>query len=291
LADAIAFFAPELEILLFPAWDCLPYDRVSPHRDIVSQRIDTLTRLLKPAAHATKRIVLTTVAALLQRVPTQEFFDGALFPLRVGATTKPEAVVDYLARNGYTRSETVNEAGEFAVRGGIVDLFPPGAAQPVRVDFFGDDVESMRAFDPLTQRSTDKVAAIDLKPVGEFRLDARAIELFRSRYRERFGAGVADDPLYEAVSAGRLYAGLEHWLPLYHERLGTLLDYAPEAAVTLDHQTDESRDARLELIGDFYEARLAYRKAEEATGASYRPLPKEMLYLTATEWEDMLRDR
>src|SRR5262249_34647449 len=99
------------------------------------------------------------------------------------------------------------------------------------------------------------------------------------------------DPLYEAVSAGRLYAGLEHWLPLYHERLGTLLDYAPEAAVTLDHQTDESRDARLELIGDFYEARLAYRKAEEATGASYRPLPKEMLYLTATEWEDMLRDR
>ena len=291
LADAIAFFAPDIEILLFPAWDCLPYDRVSPHRDIVSQRIDTLTRLLKPAANAAKRIVLTTVAALLQRVPTPEFFDGALFPLRVGGTIKPEALVAYLAHNGYTRSETVNEAGEFAVRGGIVDLFPPGAAQPLRLDFFGDDVESIRAFDPLTQRSSDKVAAIDLKPVSEFRLDARAIELFRSRYRERFGTAVADDPLYEAVSAGRLYAGIEHWLPLYHERLGTLLDYAPGAAVTLDYQADESRDARIELIGDFYEARLAYRRAEEATGAPYRPLPTEMLYLTATEWDDMLGDR
>src|SRR6185312_6222916 len=137
LADTIAFFAPDIEILRFPAWDCLPYDRVSPHRDIVSQRIDTLTRLLKPAANAAKRIVLTTVAALLQRVPTAEFFDGALFPLRVGGTIKPEALVVYLSHNGYTRSETVNEAGEFAVRGGIIDLFPPGAAQPLRVDFFG----------------------------------------------------------------------------------------------------------------------------------------------------------
>jgi transcription-repair coupling factor (superfamily II helicase) len=291
LADAIAFFAPDIEVLLFPAWDCLPYDRVSPHRDIVSQRIDTLTRLLKPAANAARRIVLTTVAALLQRVPTQQFFDGALFPLHVGDTTKPEALVAYLGNNGYTRSETVNEAGEFAVRGGIVDLFPPGTAQPLRVDFFGDDVESIRAFDPLTQRSSDKVAAIDLKPVGEFRLDARAIELFRSRYRERFGTAVADDPLYEAVSAGRLYAGLEHWLPLYHERLGTLLDYAPGAAVTLDYQADESRDARIALIGDFYEARLAYRKAEEAMGAPYRPLPKEMLYLTTSEWDDLLSER
>ena len=256
LADAIAFFAPDIEILLFPAWDCLPYDRVSPHRDIVSQRIDTLTRLLKPAANAAKRIVLTTVAALLQRVPTRGVLRRRAVPAqgrRHDRSPKPSSPIS--AHNGYTRSETVNEAGEFAVRGGIIDLFPPGAAQPLRVDFFGDDVESIRAFDPLTQRSSDKVAAIDLKPVGEFRLDARAIELFRSRYRERFGTAVADDPLYEAVSAGRLYAGMEHWLPLYHERLETLLDYAPGAAVTLDYQADESRDARIELIGDFYDAR------------------------------------
>ncbi|MGE0161789.1 MAG: transcription-repair coupling factor [Dongiaceae bacterium] len=290
LAEAIAFFDPEIEVLQFPAWDCLPYDRVSPHRDIVSQRIDTLTRLIGPRGDR-RRLVLTTVAAVLQRVPARPFFDGALFPLRIGGATGPQALVAYLRQNGYTRSETVNEAGEFAVRGGIVDLFPPGAPQPLRVDFFGDEIESIRAFDPLTQRSADKVGSIDLKPVGEFRLDARAVELFRSRYRERFGAAVADDPLYEAVSASRLYAGLEHWLPLYHERLETLFDYVPGADVTLDHQVEESRDARLELIHDFYDARLAYQKAEEAGGAPYRPLPPEMLYLAVAEWEEALGGR
>ncbi len=291
LAETIAFFDPEVETLRFPAWDCLPYDRISPHREIVSQRIDTLTRLLGPPPADGHRIVLTTIAALLQRVPAPSFFEGALFPLRVGGAQGPQALIGYLTRNGYTRSETVNEAGEFAVRGGIVDLFPPGSPQPLRVDFFGDEIESIRAFDPLTQRSGDKVEAIDLKPVGEFRLDARAVELFRSRYRERFGAAVADDPLYEAVSAGRLYAGLEHWLPLYHERLETLLDYMRGAAVTLDYQADESRDARLDLIGDFYDARIAYQRAEEASGAPYRPLPVEMLYLTADEWDERLSDR
>jgi transcription-repair coupling factor (superfamily II helicase) len=291
LAEAIAYFAPEIEVLRFPAWDCLPYDRISPHRDIVSQRIDTLTRLLGAPRAGGHRIVLTTIAALLQRVPARSFFDGSMLPLRVGGVQGQQALIDYLNRNGYTRSGTVNEAGEFAVRGGIVDLFPPGTQQPLRVDFFGDEIESIRVFDPLSQRSGDRVEAIDLKPVGEFRLDARAIELFRSRYRERFGAAVAEDPLYEAVSAGRLYAGLEHWLPLYHERLETLLDYVPETAVTLDHQADESRDARLELIGDFYDARIAYRKVEEASGAPYRPLPAEMLHLTADEWDARLSNR
>ena len=246
MAACLRFFSPGLEQIVFPAWDCLPYDRVSPHRDIVSQRIDTLTRLLGPRSDR-HRIVLTTVAALLQRVPARSFFDGALFPLRIGGATGPEALVAYLRQKGYTRSETVNEAGEFALRGGIVDLFPPGAPQPLRVDFFGDEIESIRAFDPLTQRSAERIESIDLKPVGKFRLDERAIELFRSRYRERFGAAVADDPLYAAISAGRLYAGLEHWLPLCHEQLVTLFDYASGADIALDHQAEESRDARLRM--------------------------------------------
>jgi len=291
LAEVLAFFDPALEVLRFPAWDCLPYDRISPQRDIVSQRIDTLTRLSGATPADAPRIVLTTIAALLQRVPERAFFDGAQFALRVGDVSGPAALVAYLGRNGYSRSETVDQAGEFAVRGGIVDLFPPGAPQPLRVDFFGDEIESIRAFDPLSQRSSDKVDSFELKPVGEFRLDPPAVELFRSRYRERFGAAVADDPLYEAVSAGRLYAGIEHWLPLYHERMATLLDYLPGAAVTLDYQAEEARSARLDLIDDFYSARLAYQKAEEASGAPYRPLPPEMLYLTAEEWDAALAAR
>ncbi|MGH6930890.1 MAG: transcription-repair coupling factor [Dongiaceae bacterium] len=290
LAEAISFFDPEIEVLRFPAWDCLPYDRVSPHRDIVSQRIDTLTRLLAPAPNR-RRIVLTTIAAILQRVPAREFFEGAMYTLKIGPSQGPGVLIGYLAGNGYSRSETVNESGEYAVRGGIVDLFPPGAAQPLRVDFFGDDIDAIRSFDPLTQRSTEKVEAFLLKPVGEYRLDKPTIERFRVGYRARFGAAGADDPLYESISAGRFYAGLEHWLPLFHSRLDTLLDYAAGALVTVDHQAELARDARLELIGDFYQARIAYQKAEEASGAPYRPMPPEAMYLTAKGWDDLLRSR
>jgi transcription-repair coupling factor (superfamily II helicase) len=291
LAELIAFFDPGIEVLPFPAWDCLPYDRVSPHRDIVSQRIDTLTQLLAPPPTDRPRLVLTTIAALLQRLPARDYFAGAQFALAVGASPGQDGLVAYLQHYGYSRSETVNDAGEYAVRGGIVDLFPPGAAQPLRVDFFGDEIETIRSFDPLTQRSSDKLRFFILKPVGEFRLEPAAIERFRTRYRERFGAGTADDPLYEAVSAGRAYAGMEHWLPLFHERLETLFDYLPGSAITLDYQSEESRDARLDLIADFHRARLAYEKAEAAGGAPYRPLPPELLYLTSADWEEGLAGR
>jgi transcription-repair coupling factor (superfamily II helicase) len=290
LAEGIAFFDPDLEVLRFPAWDCLPYDRVSPHRDIVCQRIDTLTRLLAPIG-GRQRIVLTTVAALLQFVPSRGFFEGSVRTVAVGTSDGPNGLTDYLQRNGYTRSETVNEAGEYALRGGIVDLFPPGATQPLRVDFFGDDIDGIRCFDPLTQRSTDKREQFQLKPVGEYRLDAATIERFRGGYRAAFGPAGVEDPLYESISAGRLYAGLEHWLPLFHERLETLLDYTPDALVTLDHQAEQARDARLELIGDFHQARIAYQRAEEASGAPYRPLPPTALYLDAGGWNELLASR
>jgi hypothetical protein len=182
LADAIAFFAPDIEILLFPAWDCLPYDRVSPHRDIVSQRIDTLTRLLKPAEHATKRIVLTTVAALLQRVPTHEFFDGALFPLRVGGTIRPETLVSYLSHNGYTRSETVNEAGEFCRARRHRRSVPAGRRAAVARGLLRRRRRvhaRLRSADPAATRSPPSQASRRVPA------DAHAIELFRSRYRER----------------------------------------------------------------------------------------------------------
>ena len=161
----------------------------------------------------------------------------------------------------------MNEAGEFAVRGGIIDLFPPGTAQPLRVDFFGDDVESIRAFDPLTQRSSDKVAAIDLKPVGEFGWTPARSSRSAAATASASAPPSADDPLYEARQRRASIRRPRALAAAYHERLGTLLDYAPGAAVTLDYQADESRDARIALIGDFYEARLTHRKAEEAMGA------------------------
>ncbi|MGF1630951.1 MAG: transcription-repair coupling factor [Kiloniellaceae bacterium] len=289
LADCLAFFAPEVETLVFPAWDCLPYDRVSPHRDIVARRLDVLTRLLQPVGPRAQ-VVVTTVSALLQRVPAPEALEGRVMLLQAGGNLPADRLNGFFAENGYYRVETVGEPGEFAVRGGIVDVFPPGQEQPVRLDFFGDDLESLRLFDPLTQRTTGTVEALQLKPVSEVILDPAAVERFRTRYREAFGT-VRDDPLYEAVSAARAHPGMEHWLPLYHERLVTLFDYLPKAGITLDYQAVESRDSRLETIADFYQARQQLEGGGDSGGWIYKALPPKALYLDAAEWEAGLAAR
>ncbi|MGD1876172.1 MAG: transcription-repair coupling factor [Kiloniellaceae bacterium] len=289
MVDCLGFFAPQVEALVFPAWDCLPYDRVSPHRDVVARRLDVLTRLLQPAG-ARPQVVVTTVSALLQRVPAPEALEGRILLLEAGGTLPADRLNGFFAENGYYRVETVGEPGEFAVRGGIIDVFPPGQEQPVRLDFFGDDLESLRLFDPLTQRTTGTVERLALKPVSEVILDPEAVERFRTRYRERFGV-VRDDPLYEAVSAARAHPGMEHWLPLYHKRLVTLLDYLPDAGVTLDYQAVEARDSRLETILDFYQARKALEGGGETGGWVYKALEPTDLYLDAAEWERGLAAR
>ena len=289
MVDSLRFFAPEVEALVFPAWDCLPYDRVSPHRDIVARRLDVLTRLMQPVG-ARPQAVITTVNALLQRVPPPEALAGRVLTLEAGQNLPAERLHGFFAENGYYRVETVSEPGEFAVRGGIVDVFAPGQEQPLRLDFFGDDLESLRLFDPLSQRTTETVEAVTLKPVSEVILDAPAIERFRTRYRSSFGA-VRDDPLYEAVSAGRVHPGMEHWLPLYHERLVTLFDYLSEAGVTLDHQATEAREARLETVLDFHDARQRLEGGGETGGWVYKAIEPALLFLDGAEWDEGLAGR
>jgi len=289
-AAALAFFHPRLKVLTFPAWDCLPYDRVSPNGEITSRRIDTLTRLADREEPG-PLIVLTTVNALVQRVPPRHLFDGRSLTLGPGGRIPLDRLQSFFRNNGYIRTDTVREAGEFAVRGGIVDLFPAGAALPIRLDFFGDTLESLRSFDPLTQRSTGTLDKFVLRPVSEILLDDAAIERFRSRYREQFGAVGSDDPLYESVSAGRRHAGMEHWLPLYYETLETLFDYLPNAAVSLDYQSDEARGHRLDSIADFYAARQSLMAQPRSTAPLYRPVRPEQMFLDEREWQERLRGR
>ena len=188
-------------------------------------------------------------------MPPRRLFDGRVLTLRPAGRIGLDRLQSFFRNNGYIRTDTVREPGEFAVRGGIVDLYPAGAAQPLRLDFFGDTIESIRSFDPLTQRSTGSESEVVLRPVSEVLLDDAAIHRFRQRYREEFGATGTDDPLYESVSAGRRYVGMEHWLPLYYERLETLFDYLPDAGLSFDHQAEEVRAHRLDAIADFYGAR------------------------------------
>ena len=292
MASALRFFAPSLEILAFPAWDCLPYDRSSPHVEIVSRRIATLTTLAgKPSAQP--RVVITTVNALLQRLPPPEAFADAVFTIEKGGQLDNAALMRFLEAGGYHRTDTVMEPGEYAVRGGIIDLFPAGENTPVRLDLFGDELESLKTFDPTTQRTADAIDRLILRPVSEVLLTPASIALFREGYRELCGPGT-DDPLYESVSAGQRHTGMEHWLPLFHERLATLLEYTPEAAVSFDPEVEAARDARLEEIHEYYDARATIGGRPSALSAEsepYHPLPPDRLYLTKAQWNTMLGPR
>ena len=283
LHEALAFFAPDIEVVRFPAWDCLPYDRVSPNPTIVSERIAALARLAEPGERP--RIVLTTVNALVQRVPPRAVFRGASLDVRTGGTIDPAALTQFLEANGYGRADTVMEPGEYAVRGGIVDIYPAGEPDPIRLDLFGDTIESMRYFDASTQRSTGPVERLALRPVSEIALDRASVTRFREGWREAFGPPAAQDPLYLSVSDGRRHPGIEHWAPLFHPTMETLLDYLPDAAVSLDNLWEDVLGARLEMIADHYDARqVAPRDGE----TPYRPLPPERLYLDRAEWDEVL---
>src|SRR5882757_2610704 len=232
--DAFRFFAPEVEVLTFPAWDCLPYDRIGPSAGIAAQRMTTLSRLSEDRDGKT-RLLVTSVPALVQRVPPQSSVKRASYSARAGNVVEIADLETYFAINGYQRASTVSEKGEFAIRGGVIDVFPPSAEEPVRLDLFGDTLESIRAFDPETQRSTRQLKDVSLLPVSEALLDKEAISRFRSGYLEAFGAA-GDDPLYATVSEGGRRAGMEHWLPLFYPSMATLLDYLPTGAIiALDH--------------------------------------------------------
>lgn len=283
LIDALRFFAPALEVIYFPPWDCLPYDRVSPSSAVVSQRIDALARLLQPPKG--KRLVLTTVSGLLMRVLPKEQLENAAFLGKAGSKLDAEKLQSYLVDNGYLRVETVREPGEFARRGGLFDLFPPGREQPIRLDFFGVTLESIRSFDASTQRTTGTETEFRLLPVTEFTLDAPSIARFRQGYREAFGAVLDDDPLYAAVSEGRRHGGMEHWLPLFYDHLDTLFDYLPDVTLSLEAQTEEAITARLATIADFYQARVDMQAIDKKAHApAYKPVPMASLFLDDSFW-------
>lgn len=284
--QVLKFCAPEVEIITFPAWDCLPYDRASPKADLISQRIDALCKLAEtPFA---SRIVLTTVSAALQRVPPKTFLRGASLDLAVGAQTPQQSLFRFLASNGYHRTGTVREAGEFAARGGIVDLFPPGVGNPYRLDFFGDDVESIREFDASTQRTLGPVQDIRLRPVSEAPLNDGTIARFRQRYRECFGPAGADDLLYSAIAEGRRHPGYEHWLPFFHEKMETVLDYIDDPVLLFDAAAETVIQDRFESIEDYYRARVDLLNASKSSAvregaAPYKPAPSDTHYVTREE--------
>ena len=280
LTDTIPSFAPEVEVLGFPAWDCLPYDRASPALRVMAERMATLHALQLPLTRP--QVLVATVNAATQRVLTPFRIRQFTRRLSEGDKIERDRLADLLQANGYQRSDSVHDAGEYAVRGSIVDLFPAGAAQAIRLDFFGDEIETMRHFDPADQKSTGKAAAFTLMPASEALLDEDSIKRFRASYREKFGANATGDPLYQAISDGRRLAGMEHWLPLFEDKLASLFDHLGADDVILrDSGADGALAARAEAIEDYFANR---ERAMVSDPGSYRPLPPSALYLAKKEW-------
>jgi transcription-repair coupling factor (superfamily II helicase) len=281
LADTVPLFAPEVEVLTLPGWDCLPYDRASPALRVMAERLATLSAL--QVRREKPQLLVATASASTQRLLTPFRIRQLTRRIAEGERIDREALVGQLNALGYQRVDTVAEHGEYAVRGSLIDLFPAGEQLALRLDFFGDEIDSLRRFDPTDQRSTDKAKAFTLMPASEALLDADSIKRFRSRYREKFGATATQDPLYQTLSEGRRMSGMEHWLPLLEERLDTLFDHLGENDLVLrDAAADQAVGGRREAIDDYFQNRV---RAMESAPGSYRPLEPEALYLSKAEWE------
>lgn len=281
LAETVPLFAPEVEVLTLPGWDCLPYDRASPALRVMAERLATLSAL--QAKQTKPQLLIATASAASQRILTPFRVRQLTRRIAEGERIERETLVEQLNALGYQRADTVAEHGEYAVRGSLIDVFPAGEELALRLDFFGDEIDSVRRFDPADQRSTDKAEAFTLMPASEALLDVDSIKRFRSSYREKFGATATQDPLYQALSEGRRMAGMEHWLPLLEDRLKTLFDHLGENDIVFrDSAADQALESRREAIEDYYQNRV---RAMEGEPGSYRPLEPETLYVCKKDWE------
>ncbi|WP_113260564.1 transcription-repair coupling factor [Agrobacterium cavarae] len=289
LEQILGFVAPDIPVLTLPAWDCLPYDRVSPSADTSARRLAALSGLIQHQKKPHPAIVLVTVNAMLQKMAPRDVIESLAFSAKPGNQIRMEEIAARLERNGFDRVATVREVGEFAVRGGILDVFVPGTEEPVRLDFFGDTLESIRTFDPASQRTIGHARSLDLSPMSEVTLTPDTISRFRKNYLSLFGAATRDDSLYQAVSEGRRYAGMEHWLPLFYEKLETAFDYLQGFRIVTDHNAREAAVERSKLVHDYFEARRNSGQTKGATqGAPYKPVSPSQLYLGGKSFDETL---
>lgn len=292
-ADMLAYLNPKLEVMKFPAWDTVPYDRVSPNVNVVAQRVETLTSLVSVAIPKKPRIVVASIGAVLQKLPPQKIFLNSIRQVRVGNKLSFNDFLHYVALNGYNRVEQVIEPGEYAVRGDIIDIFPVGTNEPLRIDLFDDEVERIRTFDAMTQRTTGELNHYQFQVMGEVALDENTIKSFRSKYREAFGAAFKDDEIYADISNGVKHLGMENWLPFfYEEALPSLFDYLPTTDIVVGRNVVEAAKAKSDSIADYYQARLEALSIKSANEVDiYRPIKPELLYLTEKELHAKLDKR
>ncbi len=277
LAEEIAWLNPELKVCAFPDWETLPYDTMSPHADLVSERIETLYRLSENESNRQVDVLIATAVTAAQRIAPKSFITGNSFFFKVGESVGTQTLETRLVEAGYGRVEEVVAPGEFCVRGGIVDIYPMGATGPLRLDLFDDEIESIRTFDPETQTSVESVQSIRLLPGHEFAMDEAARNAFRARWRETFSVDPNKCAVYKDVGNGISSPGIEYYLPLFFEETATLSDYLPT-------------DTLIVTVGDVHQALEGFltetrSRWEFLSHDVERPaLPVDTLFQTSTEF-------
>ncbi|SLM63665.1 MULTISPECIES: transcription-repair coupling factor [Dickeya] len=267
LRDEIRQFTAE-PVMTLPDWETLPYDSFSPHQEIISARLSTLYQL----PMLTRGVLILPVNTLMQKVCPHNFLHGHALMLKKGQHLSREALRHQLEQAGYRSVDQVMEHGEFATRGALLDLFPMGSEEPFRIDFFDDEIDSLRLFDADTQRTLNEVEHIHLLPAREFPSDKNAIELFRSQWRERFDVRRDAEHLYQQVSKGTLPAGIEYWQPLFFaEPLPTLFSYLPTTTLLIS-------------VGDIQQAAGRFWQDAEQRHDSRRLDPMRPLLAPDTLW-------
>ncbi len=278
----INYFLPDYEVLSFYAWDCSPFDRVSPKPQISANRIKTFHRLAN-RPEGKKFFIVTSINSLLQKtIPTAEIKDFGLY-LKIGSKASISQIAEFLVNKGYERRGCANNVGEFAIRGGIIDIVMQQAADLIgyRVDFFGEEVESIKIFDPITQITQEEVKSLEILPASEVMLTKKTIENFRQKYRANFGAAI-DDQLYLAISENRTYPGMEHWLPFfYEENLASFFSHLKNPVSFLSDEILTLAKQRDDLVAEYHQARNGDK--------SYHAINSGLLYLTAEELKKELQ--
>ena len=290
VANVLKRISPDLDVLKFPSWDTVPFDRVSPHSSIVSQRLDTLSKLATENAGFRKRVVVTSIGAVVQKLPPKSIFLNSKRSYQKGGSFHFDDFLHYAQINGYTRVEQVMEQGEYALRGDIVDIFPTSSEVPLRIDLFDDQIEKIRTFDVVSQRSTGEIDSYTFSVAGEVVLDENTIQNFRSAYREAFGAAGLKDELYESISNGVKYIGFENWLPFfYSDPLPSIFDYLPASNVVIGQEVLQALENKIETISDHYQARLEALKISSTADMVYRPVNPEKLYLNKENFKEKIK--
>ena len=268
----------KLPICLFPDWETLPYDTFSPHQDIISQRLATLYQL----SRMDKGIVIVPISTLIQRLAPKQYIEANSLIIKKGDKKDLHQLRQSLEASGYRCVEQVMEHGEFSARGAILDIFPMGSNTPFRLDFFDDEIDEIRLFDPENQRSSDKVDGINLLPAHEFPTDTDGTNLFRSQYREQFTSTIDKESIYHQVSNGIMPAGIEYYLPLFFEQTNTLCDYLAEnTLVIISGDIDKSLS--------HYWTDINYRYEDRRYDPTRPLLPPEQLFLNSEELYSALK--